>query len=153
MKGKYGFTFVEIILVIAILGILATFISGNFITSLKKSRDARRKMDIQNIQKAFEMYYEDVHQYPPEDILSKEKIEHPTIPNKIYMQKIPKDPIANYKYFYETDDKRTYYKLYSCIENTNDSGNGVNQNGWIEENKCGCGNSMCKFMVASENAP
>ena len=49
-----GFTLIELLLVIIILGILAALISGNLINSLVKGRDARRKSDLQNIQKAVE---------------------------------------------------------------------------------------------------
>ncbi|PIP15252.1 hypothetical protein COX47_00635, partial [Candidatus Roizmanbacteria bacterium CG23_combo_of_CG06-09_8_20_14_all_35_49] len=57
--NRKAFTLIELLLVIIILGVLATLIIGNFFTSLKKGRDARRKGDLEQIQRALEMYYED----------------------------------------------------------------------------------------------
>ncbi len=63
MKRK-GFTLLELVIVIVLLGILSALISGNFITSLKKGRDSRRITDLEQIQKSLEMYYEDQKAYP-----------------------------------------------------------------------------------------
>jgi len=62
--NKKGFTLIELLLVIIILGFLTSLIAGNFFTSLKKGRDARRKGDLEQIQRALEMYYEDNRAYP-----------------------------------------------------------------------------------------
>ncbi len=107
----------ELMLVIAILGVLAALISGNFITSLKKGRDARRKADMEQIQRALEMYYEDKRAYPTPAAAPGfpfgSAFSDP-VSTKIYMQKVPNDPIGvNYGY---TSDG-TYYRMYSCLEN------------------------------------
>lgn len=112
---KKGFTLLEVILIIVILGVLATLISGNFITSLKKGRDARRKADLEQIQRALEMYYEDKKAYPTSISFGDQLIDPAS--GKIYMQKIPNDPSGgNYKYVY--DSTNNGYKLYACLENT-----------------------------------
>lgn len=63
-KLKSGFTLVELIVVMAIIGILATVSLGYFRTSQIKARDARRKSDIEQMRKALEMYYNDYGRYP-----------------------------------------------------------------------------------------
>jgi len=63
-KNQSAFTLLELVIVIAILGVLAAFITGNFITSLKKGRDAKRKADLATIQSALEHYHADKGVYP-----------------------------------------------------------------------------------------
>lgn len=115
---KKGFTLIELLIVIILLGVLAALITGNFITSLKKGRDAKRKGDLEQIQRALEMYYEDKKVYPTAlsfgtslcetvDCLSGEKI---------YMQKLPDDPISGKDYEYLSADGSNY-KIFACLEN------------------------------------
>lgn len=121
-KNLFGFTFIELMIVIAILGILAAMISGNFITSLKKGRDARRKTDLQEIQKSLEMYYEDKKAYPvTADVSFGGQLCYPGASGcsvKIYMQKVPNDPTASKSYAYVQFGSGIGYGLYSCLENT-----------------------------------
>lgn len=117
-----AFTLIELLIVIVILGVLAALISGNFITSLKKGRDARRKADLNQIQQALEMYYEDKKVYPPSINFGKKFCEStPTDPcpatDKVYMQKLPNDPINGKNYEYKYDAPTKSYKLYACLDN------------------------------------
>lgn len=121
---KKSFTLIELMIIISILGVLSALISGNFITSLKKGRDARRKADLEQIQRALEMYYEDKRQYPVFNIFSSSnfslcetKIDINCGSEKTYMQRIPNDPISGKSYQYQFDPNGTYYRLYACLEN------------------------------------
>ena len=147
MKKNYAFTLIELIIVIAILGILSSLISGNFITSLKKGRDTKRKNDLDQVQKALEMYYEDNNEYPA-TVPFPGELCHPTggCSTQNYMFNIPQDPKTDYTYFYESSDQ-TYYKIYSYIENDQDEGPGVNQVGY----GVSCGSDNCKFGLSSSN--
>jgi type II secretion system protein G len=111
-----GFTLIELLLVIIILGILAALISGNFFTSLKKGRDAKRKGDLEQITRALEMYYEDKKMYPLTTSLVFGTALTDPISGKIYMQKLPNDPISakSYEYISATGSD---YKLFACLEN------------------------------------
>jgi len=64
MDMKKGFTLIEIMVVITILGVLIAMVSGSFMASQKKSRDLRRKSDLAQISKALEFYSNDNGRYP-----------------------------------------------------------------------------------------
>jgi len=149
---KKSFTLIELLIVIIILGVLSTLITGNFFTSLKKGRDARRKADLEQIQRALEMYYEDKRSYPNFSFtfgkkLCETKTDDDCGSEKVYMQKLPNDPINTNTYVYQSDG--TYYQLFSCIENNLDQGPGVKQNGYSGTNCGGCG--LCKYGISSSN--
>ncbi len=55
-KLQKGFTFLELIIVIAIIGLLTTFFISTSSGSTKKARDARRKSDIKQYQNALEVF-------------------------------------------------------------------------------------------------
>lgn len=122
-----AFTLLELLIVIVILGILAALISGNFITSLKKGRDARRKGDLEQIQRALELFYDDVGSYPTTAQLtlgSDTQLCNPTLDcysttnttGKTYMEKLPVDSGA-VNYEYDTEATGQTYRLYACLEN------------------------------------
>ena len=85
-----GFTLVELLTVIAIIGILASIILVNLQGAKQKGRDAKRTADIKNIQLALAEYYNDTLKYPTNlSTLS------PT-----YLSVVPTDPLTNAGYFY-----------------------------------------------------
>ena len=56
-KNRSGFTLLELLVVISIIGILIAIGSAAFSTAQKKGRDARRRADIKALQDGFEQYY------------------------------------------------------------------------------------------------
>lgn len=52
-----GFTMIEILVVMVIIGVLATLGGTTYVKSLSRGRDARRLEDMKSIQKGFELYY------------------------------------------------------------------------------------------------
>ena len=64
MKRKKGFTLIELMVVISIIGILATIIIVTFVNAAAKSRDSKRKTDLNAISSALEMYFYDNKFYP-----------------------------------------------------------------------------------------
>lgn len=139
---KKAFTLIELLVVICILGVLSSLIVGNFLTSLKKGRDTQRKSDLEQIQRANELYYEDNGTYATAETQiyggsSGDQFCHPNgCGTKIYMVKVPKDPLN--KCQYDIDPAGDGYVIYAPLENENDTGPGVKQAGYT-----GCSIGCC----------
>lgn len=52
-----GFTLIELLVVIAIIGVLSSVVLSSLSTARAKGRDARRKLDLQEIARALSVYY------------------------------------------------------------------------------------------------
>lgn len=61
---KKGFTLIELLVVVSIIVLLASLVMAAVATAQMKARDARRIADLQQYQKALEMYYSDNLAYP-----------------------------------------------------------------------------------------
>jgi prepilin-type N-terminal cleavage/methylation domain-containing protein len=59
LKRERGFTLIELLTVIAIIGILATIIVVSYINAQAKSRDNKRRADVQAIASAHQLMYQD----------------------------------------------------------------------------------------------
>ena len=59
-----GFTLIELIIVIAIIGILTALIIPNFMAGRICARDSAKKADMRNLKQALQMYYNDFQSYP-----------------------------------------------------------------------------------------
>ncbi|MBI3619589.1 type II secretion system protein GspG [Candidatus Roizmanbacteria bacterium] len=97
----------------------------NFLTSLQKGRDARRKADLHAVQSALELYYEDKKAYPSADslVLIYDGNPHSLIDSasgKIYMKLLPNDPLATNNYVYCVNATNSQYQLYALLDNTQD---------------------------------
>ncbi len=69
---KTGFTLIELIVVIAIIGILSAIVSVILSTSRTKALDTVRIKHMDEIGKAIELYYADNKRYPPVEAKSSE---------------------------------------------------------------------------------
>jgi type II secretion system protein G len=61
---KKGFTLVELLIVIVVIGILASISIVAYNGSQGRARDSRRQNDISELAKGLELYYLDNHKYP-----------------------------------------------------------------------------------------
>ena len=109
INKKKGFTLIELMVVIAIIGILASIVLVSLNSARKKSRDARRLSDIKQLQLALEMYFDSNGHYPTalSDLVTGG-----------YMSQVPTDPLTgdNYSYAYYPSTDPTDYHLGATIE-------------------------------------
>lgn len=132
MRKTNGFTLIEMLVVVSIIGILATLVSANLNSARSRARDAERKSDLKNIQTALRIYYNDYGSYP--ESLPSWGSEW-KIGTTVYMATLPKDPLSptqDYRYTLgtavDTNDTDNFI-LQACLENKSDL-NGIEAGSW-----------------------
>lgn len=124
---KNGFTLIELLVVMAILGLLSTVGLNSFRHSQIRSRDARRKSDLEQVQRALEMYYNDYKDYPA-SVNGEIKVgsaipwgsEFKDAEDTVYMKELPNDPTGDPEYCYVYVSVPVSYKLYAKLEISED---------------------------------
>lgn len=95
MKKFKGFTFIEILVVVTIIGLLTSVAVATYSIFLKQSRDAKRKADLEQTRAALEMYRSTNNTYPTVGLSEL------TTPPTVYIQTVPTDPKdPTYTYYY-----------------------------------------------------
>jgi general secretion pathway protein G len=136
-----GFTLIELMIVIVIMGVLAIIGVTAFRSSQIKGRDSARKGDLKAISQALELYYNDNSRYPNDDgaggivgcdggvgtnpapapvaCTAGEVFKNAN--GTIYMPQLPKDPIdPKQMFFYDGVSTGSQFKLYARLENNQD---------------------------------
>ena len=104
MRRSSGFTLVEIMVVVVILGILAVLIVPRVLGRSDEARQAAAKHDIATLMQSLKLYRLDNGRYPTNDQGLQALVTKPTSapqPDnwKPYLDKVPKDPWGNtYQY-------------------------------------------------------
>lgn len=136
---KKGFTLVELLVVMAILGILVALVAGNFRTTQLRGRDIQRKSDLKQLSEALELFYSDYGNYPPEsdgrlsacpfDPATKtgtpcswDADEEFTDGKTVYLKTMIEEPSvsASYRYRIVTGSLDQKFQLFAHLENTQD---------------------------------
>ncbi len=126
IRKSKGFTLVELLIVISIIGVLTTLLMANFIGVRQRARDAQRKSDLRQIQSAMELFRSDQGSYPtaiPNCVSGNSIKTNSECTGSTYMQKVPKDPSGSSYYNsgnYSFSSTGTIYTLGACLENTGD---------------------------------
>src|ERR1700754_4146610 len=97
MNAQRGFSLIEIMVVVVILGILASIVVPKIINRPDEARIVKAKQDILAIQNALDLYKLDNGSYPSTDQGLVALVEKPTINPipadwKQYLKSVPKDP-------------------------------------------------------------
>lgn len=64
LKSQKGFTIVELLIVIVVIGILAALVLNTFAGVQKRARDTQRQTDLNSLATQLEVYYNDRGSYP-----------------------------------------------------------------------------------------
>ena len=114
-----GFTLIEVMVVIAIIGILATLIVPKIMGRPDEARVIAAKQDVGTIMQALKLYRLDIGRYPTADQGLRALIEKPVvepIPQNWkaggYLESLPKDPWGNV-YQYSNPGTRSEIDVYS----------------------------------------
>jgi len=131
-----GFTFIEIMVVVAILAILAALVVPRIMGRTDDAKRTAAKVQIRNIEGALQLYKLDNGVYPTTEQGLKALVEKPSvgvIPKKWkiggYLPKLPEDPWGNsYKYLspVQRGDQRIDYEVTSLGTDGEVGGEGVN---------------------------
>ncbi len=103
MKNK-GFTLIELIVVIAIIGTLTGLIVNNLNDSRARARDSKRKQELGSLKTALRLYYNDNQSYP---------LDLDTFP-AIYIKQLPEFDS------YTQDDSGDGFTVKVTLENLSD---------------------------------
>jgi len=106
-RYAHGFTLIEIMVVVIIIGLLAAFIVPQIMGRVDDARVAKAKQDIQSLETALTMYRLDNSKYPTSEQGLAALVTQPTDPSIKhwrpggYLQRVSKDPWGNdYQYVY-----------------------------------------------------
>jgi general secretion pathway protein G len=121
---KSGYTLIEMVVAVTIMAILVVVILTNYTTTSKKTRDGRRKADLDVIRVALDSYKIDIGVYPegnppkyevPSSIIYDDGQGHVTT----YLKLAPRDPLypdPTYYYCYVPSSNRQSYIVSAIFE-------------------------------------
>src|SRR5208282_5482058 len=121
-KAQDGFTLIEIMVVIAIIGLLATLVVQSLRGATDKAKRTKAMADIAELKTALDRYYIDNGSYPTTDqgltalVSSPSQGTQPQTANYEeggYIRRIPADPWGN-PYVYQSDGSNYSLKSYGA---------------------------------------
>ena len=127
-----GFTLIEIMVVVVIIGLLAAVILPNIFGNLTKAQITKAKSDIQAIEGGLTMYKLDNYKYPSTDLGLNALVQRPNDPTVRnwreggYIKRIQNDPWGTpYQYVFPGTHGQEY-DLYSFGADQQEGGEGSN---------------------------
>ena len=110
-RSQSGFTLIELMIVMAIIGILATLAIPSFVVAVKHAREAVLKEDLQTMRAAIDSYTMDKQKAPQslDDLIQDG-----------YLKSVPEDPMTHSKDTWVTDSSDAMYSLDQTEPGIND---------------------------------
>lgn len=132
LRQEAGFTFIEIMIVVIIIGLLASIVAPQVLKRLGQAQTTAAQDQIGTLQVALDQYYLDSGQYPTTEQGLEALRTKPTlspVPNGWqgpYLQRdVPKDPWGNPYYYKQPGEHNTSgYDLYSLGKDGQEGGSG-----------------------------
>ena len=126
-----GFSLIEILVVLLIIGLLTTLVAVNVLPSQDRARVEKAKADIAIMGNALEMYRLERFNYPNNEtglralLRSDEENFQNSLNTRGYIKSLPKDPWGN-EYQYLIPGDKGEYDLFSMGADGNIGGEGLN---------------------------
>ncbi|TSC60576.1 MAG: putative General secretion pathway protein GspG [Parcubacteria group bacterium LiPW_15] len=144
LSRRKGFTLIEMLIVVAIIGILASVVVIGIGPAQQRARDSRRASDLKQIQTSLELFYNKNGKYPTggtDAEMAWADFATAITTAGIGVNKIPDDPINNAtnKYQYGASGDGTVYVLKATMEQVNDALQKTSLRGTIYTIDCGTG--------------
>ena len=118
LREQSGFTLIEIMVVVVIIGILASLVAPSVMRRIDEANVVKAKQDIRAYETALNLYRMDNFRYPTTDQGLKALVEKPADPNVRnwkeggYIQSMRKDPWGN-DYVFLSPGTRGEYDIYT----------------------------------------
>ncbi|HEX5278263.1 MAG TPA: type II secretion system major pseudopilin GspG [Fluviicoccus sp.] len=130
MSMQRGFTLIEVMVVVVILGILAAVIVPNVIGKDEQARITTTKSSLASIANALEMYRLDNHKYPTTqeglDALVNKPASAKVFPDGGYLKGLPSDAWDNPFQYVSPGQAGRKYDIYSFGPDGQEGGEGEN---------------------------
>ena len=127
-----GFTLIEIMVVVIIIGLLASVVVLNILPNVDKAKVSKGKQDIQSMELALSEFYLDNSKYPTSEQGLAALAQQPTDPSIKhwkpggYLERVSKDPWGNpYLYVYPGTHGKAF-DLYTLGADGQPGGDGIN---------------------------
>ena len=127
-EREAGFTLIEIMVVVVILGLLAALIAPNVIGRIDDARATKAKQDIRAIESSLQLFRLDNFRYPSTEEGLRSLSERPNDPNLKwpeggYLDRVPIDP-WNREYIYLQPGTRGEFDIYTLGRDGQEGGDG-----------------------------
>ena len=121
-RSQSGFTLIEILVVVFIIGLLATIVSVQVFDKYEQAKRTKAGTDIAAIKAALHLYKLDHGQYPSTAQGLGALLETPPGGEESYIERVQEDPWGN-EYVYASDGRQ--FRLRSLARDGNEGGEGL----------------------------